>query len=393
MPLYRRPGSRGVLSRAILLAGFLCFLGLGGAGQGEGPAADIPALIRQLGSDDFDQREAASKRLAELGEEALEPLKVAARSPDAEVRRRAAELVAGIERKLFGELAVLIGHTEGLWTAAFSPDGKQAATCSDDKTLRLWNLETGRELGQIQMASAVNCARYFSTGDRLLVGLANGDVLIYETSGKQVATIGKHGDEVVGLELLPGEKEAVTVSRDKTLKRWNLAESRLVRTCEGHTEMIRNVAISADGQRAATASFDGNIRVWDLETGEQLLTLQPDGGMAFGVRFSPDGVRLVTGSADRLVRIWDLASGKEVQRFSGHTGFVYSALFLSGGRRVMSASEDGTVRVWDVRTGDEVRVFRGHTDYVRCVELSPDGRRFLSASKDHTARLWGVPRE
>src|SRR5262249_41934211 len=132
MSLCCRPVPRRLLSR--LMLGLLCvllLLGLAWAGRGDESRPDIPTLIRQLGTDDFDQRELASKRLAEVGEDALDRLKEALKSPDPEVRRRATELVTIIERRLFGELAVLVGHTEGLWTATFSPDGKLAATCSD----------------------------------------------------------------------------------------------------------------------------------------------------------------------------------------------------------------------------------------------------------------------
>ncbi len=389
-----RPVARGFLVRVLLT--LLCVAVLGGIAylaHAAEPKADIPALIQQLGHDDFEQRELASRRLADLGEDALAPLKAAVDSGDAEVRRRVDELITTIERRLFGEQAILVGHTSGLWAATFSPDGKRAATSSDDKSLRLWDLESGRELGCITANSAVNCARFFRDGRRLLVGLGDGSLGIHDTSGRLLAAIGKHTDEIVDLEILPGENEAVTVGRDRTLRCWDLRSAKLVRSSKEHTDMIRRVAVSRDGSQAATASFDGSVHLWDLASGELLQTLRPQGGLVFAVGFSPDGKQLVTGTADRLARVWDIASGEEVGRFEGHTGFVYSALFLLDGRRLLTGSEDHTVRLWDLATGRELRVFRGHTDYVRQVELAPDGRRFLSASKDRTARLWNVPRE
>lgn len=361
---------------------------------GAAPPPEIARLIRQLGHDDFDQREAASKQLSERGEEVMAALKLAATSHDAEVRRRSLELVAEIERRLYGEQAILLGHGGGLWGAAFAPDGKTAITCSDDKSLRQWELATGRQIARLEMPSAVNCARYFRDGKRLLVGLADGKCGIYSAeTGRLLVAIGSHTDEVVALEILPGETEAVTVSRDRSLKHWDLTVPQLRRAYQGHTDMIRNVAVAPDGRQVATASFDGTIRLWDLESGETAQVIQPGAGMAFTVAFCASGSKLLSGTADGTVRLWDVASGEELQRFEGHTGFVYSTLFLPGGRRLLSASEDRTIRIWNVSSGQEERTYRGHTDYVRHLRLSPDGLRFLSASKDQSARLWSVPRE
>lgn len=390
-----RPVARGPLARLALAVVSVAILALvAWLARGDDGKVDVAGLIRQLGHDDFERREAASRRLAELGEDVLPQLKAAGTDRDAEVRRRAGELVAAIERKLFGELTVLVGHGDGLWSATFSPDGTRAATCSDDKSLRLWDLASGRELGRIEAGSAVNCARFFRDGKRLLVGLADGNFGVYDVAtGGQVLHVGKHAEEVIGVELLPGETEAVTVSRDRTLKRWDIATPKLLRTCDGHTDMIRNVAVTRDGRRAATASFDGTVRLWDLDTGELLHALRPEGGMAFGVGFSPDGRQIATGTADHHVRVWDVASGEELSRLEGHTGFVYSTAFSADGRRLLSACEDRSIRVWDLAGGKTIRSYQGHDDYVRYVELAPDGRRFLTASKDRSARLWNVPRE
>jgi len=382
-----------LLGRTLLAA--LCLgliLGLAMVSFGEQP--DLDALIGQLGHDDFDQREQASRQLGDLGEPALVALKAAGKHPDAEIRRRAAEIVTQIERRLYGEIAVLVGHTDGLWAAVFSPDGKRAATCSDDKSLRIWQVESGRLLASFDLPSAINCARFFRDGNRLLVGLANGHLAVYDVrDGKRLVEVGKHEDEVVGVEILPGETDVISVSRDRSLRRWNLATTSTVRTCANHSEMIRNVALAPSGTVAATASFDGSVRVWNLDTGDEIQVIRPEGGMVFGVAFAPDGKRLATGSADRTARVWDVESGEEIQRLEGHTGFVYSVQFLPDGKRLISAGEDRSVRVWNLATGAQTRAFTGHNDYVRWVELSPDGKWFLSASKDHTARLWNVPRE
>src|SRR5262249_8730416 len=115
------------------------------AAAGDTPAAqEVDQLIEQLGSEKFAERQAASKRLAEIGERALSALHKALDSPDLEIRHRAEDLVRVLERRLFGELRVLAGHTRPIVSVALAPDGKLALTGGNDQTLRLWDVETGR---------------------------------------------------------------------------------------------------------------------------------------------------------------------------------------------------------------------------------------------------------
>jgi hypothetical protein len=98
---------------------------------------EIARLVKQLGDDDFDKREAAALRLKEIGEPALDALVKAKSNSDPEVRRRADETVAVIEDKLYMEQLCLEGHTGNVWSVSVSADGKRVLTGSEDKTLRL----------------------------------------------------------------------------------------------------------------------------------------------------------------------------------------------------------------------------------------------------------------
>src|SRR5262249_18074290 len=105
---------------------------------------EVERLIKQLGSDKFKEREAATKRLHEIGEPALDALHKAQTSADEEVRHRAEKIVAAIETKLYVELLGLSGHTSAVWSVCVSADGKHLLTSGEDKTLRLWDTAAGK---------------------------------------------------------------------------------------------------------------------------------------------------------------------------------------------------------------------------------------------------------
>lgn len=167
-----------------------------------------------------------------------------------------------------------------------------------------------------------------------------------------------------------------------------LAASRVRGILRGHTQAVRTVAWSPDGQRIATASRDGTARVWDADRGIELAVLAGHRGVVRGVAWSPDGRRIVTAAKDRTARIWDAASGTELVHYGGHEDWLEGVAWSPSRQRIATVSRDRTARVWDTETGAELAVLRGHTDRVRGVAWAPDARRIATAAADRSVRVW-----
>jgi hypothetical protein len=177
---------------------------------------------------------------------------------------------------------------------------------------------------------------------------------------------------------------------DNTIKLWDVASGRELRTLKGHTDWVYSVAFSPDGRTLASSGLDVIIELWDVASGSQLRTLTGHSSIVDSLAFGPDGRTLASGSRDKTIKLWDVASGRELHTLAGHTDWVYSIAFSPDGRTLASGSRDKTVKLWDVASGRELRTLSGNTDFVDSVAFSLDGLTLASATFDGMIELWEV---
>jgi WD40 repeat protein len=222
----------------------------------------------------------------------------------------------------------LTGHADLVRSIAFSPDGKTLATASQDRTVRLWNVATGKQVRRIDT-------------DGYGHGLAfapDGKVLAFDIG----RTVRLH-DVATGKELRRLAGHQTVHARGTT-----------------YSGLITALAFSPDGAVLASASWDTTARVWDAATGKLLLVLEGHRGPVNAVAFHPDGKTLATGGEDGTVRTWDVRKGTQLGEVHAHqAGWrddgdirqdVFSLAFSRDGRWLVSGGRDTFVKVWAIRT-------------------------------------------
>lgn len=290
------------------------------------------------------------------------------------------------------EVFVPLGHAGGVRAVAFSPDGQWALSGSEDQTLRLWEVATGREVRTfVGHTEAITFAVFSPDGKQILSSSYDRTLKLWDAAtGREIRTFRGHAEGVWDAAFSPDGKWALSGGADQQMKLWNVATGDEVRTFAGHQQAVTDVDFSPDGKLAASGSVDQTIKLWKVETGEEVRTFKGHAQGITVVAFSPDGTRLISSSEDQTLRLWDVKTGLALRTFSGHVQAVIAVAFSPDGRQVLSASQDQTLKLWDVATGKERRSFLGHTEAVVAVAFSPDGTMALSGSEDQSLKLWDV---
>ena len=287
-------------------------------------------------------------------------------------------------------LALLSGHGDRVFFAAYSPDGSRIVSASADTTARIWDARTGAELAVLRgHQDRVFSAAFSPDGSRIVTASRDKSARVWDArSGEQLLVLSGHTDRVDSAGYSPDGSRIVTASWDKTARIWDAVSGKPLAVLAGHTHELYTAAFSHDGSRIVTASQDKTARVWNARSGAAGLVLVGHDDYVAAAAFSPDDARIVTASADKTARIWDALTGKPLALLSGHDDVVYSAAYSPDGMRIVTAAWDKSARIWDARDGAPLAILTGHRDTLASARYSPDGTHIVTASQDGTARVW-----
>jgi WD40 repeat protein len=330
-------------------------------------------------------------------------------------------------------LHVLTGHGKIAWACAFSPKGDRLATTGGDSTVRIWDVQSGKPVGEPRpFTQLVYSLHYFSDG-RLLVSQHNDSRILDSECANELARVPAFAHGADRIAISADDRLLAWPARDGTIRIWNLQTNEEELVFRGHPPYINGLVFSRDGRHLTSVGHDSVIRIWslsartdsrvfsrvrvlgglaftsdgrrlaialassglhasekgrvqilDVESGQELLRLDALGSP----RFSPDDRWLATNRADGSVSLWDSTSGREIRKLSAEGHRSMRIALSPDGRWMACGTDAGKILIWDLSDDAQPRVLSGHTNLVSWLVFSPDGRNLASCDRRGKVSIW-----
>ncbi|KIJ64969.1 hypothetical protein HYDPIDRAFT_89842, partial [Hydnomerulius pinastri MD-312] len=265
--------------------------------------------------------------------------------------------------------------------------------------------KSGSRLAPIQTyeghEGSVLCVTFFQGEQRLVTGSWDGGVRVWnrETGAQIGHALKAHTNVVNAVDVSPDGRTIASGSEDRMVRIWYAETEGLLRIL-GHEGTVTSVHISPDSKRVASGSRDGRLTVWDSSTGDHIRTWKAHDNLITSLSLSPNGTHLATCTRfEKVAFVFDVTTGERsrpapIQTYEGHESLISCVAFFQDEQRLVTGSVDGDVRVWHRETGAQIgNPLKGHTKTVHMVDVSPDGRTIASGSYDKTVRIWDAATE
>jgi WD40 repeat protein len=299
------------------------------------------------------------------------------------------------------ELVLPIGHTGKINSADFSPDGKYIVTASDDKSVKIWEVKTGKLFRTLEGHTENVRSAVFSEDGKSITSISIYHcVKIWDVqTGAVLYNLKDNYFDNSSTVFRRDSKLLLTNIGDST-QIWDVSSGKLLCFLQNSPSYLQGAAFNPDGNYIIAdfgVSGERKTYIWESTSGKMLNCIKvyyDEEGGGFRSRFSPScaedpggGKYLIVNSPDSAAEVWE-SKGKMLYSIRGHAGPLTNAHFSPDTKFIVTTSRDNTAKIWETRSGNLISTLKGHDYWVSDAQFSPDSKKITTTSYDGSAIIW-----
>ncbi len=277
--------------------------------------------------------------------------------------------------------------------ATFTPNSSVIATGYDSGFIRLWNVESKKELLVLKGHKEKITSLLFSPDGKILIsGSLDRRIIVWDAFlGHIIKILRGYWGAVTSLAINNTGTMLASATADNKIRLWNIKRNwKKTQELKFHVNTITKIAFSPIANLLASVSWDHKIVLWKVANGKKVGELKGHFGPISDLSYSSDGKVIVTGSSDGTIKVWDAEKVKEIRVIAAIDSSISSVAYHPKRRTVAGGSHDKIIRIWDTKTNKIINTITDHKDAILSVSFSLDGSLLLTLSVDGDIKIWNV---
>ncbi|MDB5310941.1 MAG: domain, G-beta repeat [Gemmataceae bacterium] len=289
-------------------------------------------------------------------------------------------------------VTVLKGHIDTVDVVALSPDGTIIATGSFDKTIKLWDAATGKEIrtygGQQGHQGQVLAVAFSARGDQIASGSTDNSARIWDVPVGTPGKVFAHSGAATRVAVAADGKTFAVAGGDGVIKLFPLGEEKGALDLKGHVGAVTGIGFTANNQFLISAGADRTVRFWSPTDGKAIATYGSATADITGLAVNPNNAAAYTTSADGVLRFWQVPPPAQPKAPPPAKDAITSLYVTPDGATALYASADKTATLVPVATGIPGGTFAGAKGAIETISLSPDQQTVAAGCANGSLILW-----
>jgi len=286
---------------------------------------------------------------------------------------------------------VLEGHNRGINSIAVSSDGHWLVSASKDGTVKIWDLRKRKEICALRKSRKPISKVVVSIELNCIVTASEiGCITVWDLKGKKVKTLIRRSFEIKALAISRKLKRLYSAGRNNNITVWDLNKLVKSKVLKGHDGYVNDMQVTSDSKHLISCSDDKTVRIWDIRKEQLVETLFGHTGYVNSIAINQQENFIITGCTDSTMKFWQMNEQTELKQMSGHHGCVNAMVVTPDGTRLVTGSDDKAIKIWNVDDGSDVRTLRGRPYEVRVLDISKEGKYLFSGSFFGAVEVWNL---